>query len=407
MSMIKKFFIVTLLFLLPFTMLSQKSDGSRSKDNSNETYNIALLIPLYLDQVDTSQVLIYKSSQEADKYAPFRFIQFYQGFMTAMDSLKKSGFNVNLFVYDVDQTTESAEKVLRHPEMKEMHLIVGPLHWNSFVRIAEFAKQYEIPIVNPLGKKSDMIDGNPMVFKVQPSENYRIDRVAELIKLHYQNYRIIITRYDQYRFIDESRTLKSQLEAELNLGDQGVKGIPEVIYLTDSIPGITKAASQQRPNLVVALTDNEVFVVSLMTALNDHKNDYDFTIIGFPEWEKIEKLENQYLIEFNTHYLTSSYINYSDTLTEIFILNFRNRYFAEPNSYAYEAFDIGWYFGGALLKYGPKFYDELGTYNPRLFQRRFVFEKAENGGFENIYWNIYKYNGFTMEKLSDPWDRNP
>ena len=62
---------------------------------------------------------------------PFRFVQFYQGAMIAIDSLIKMGMNINLSVFDVDEKVESANAVINNHELEGMELIIGPFFRNS------------------------------------------------------------------------------------------------------------------------------------------------------------------------------------------------------------------------------------------------------------------------------------
>ena len=384
----------------------EKVSDCRDPINKTRIYNIALMLPLYLEQADTTNQFFYLNTDEADKYAPFRFLSFYQGLKLALDSMATMGFKARLSVYDVDQTAYKAERALAAPELKNADLIVGPFHLNTFPQVAEFARQHQIPIVNPLTQKTDIVEGNPFVFKVQPTDRSRMESIADVIRLNYPDYRIIITRFDDYRYVDETNELKSILEKKLAGNEAGRIGISVSVYKKDSIPGLIESASLVRPNLVVAITDNEAFAVSLLTALNDYKNQYSFLLMGAPDWENFNKLENQYLMQFRAHYMTGSFIDYADPFVTQFVLRFRELYKSEPSDYAYDGFDIGWYFSGALMLFGKDMIPCLEDYNPGLLQNRFIFKQVPGGGYENQYWNLYMFNGYQKEKLTDTWDKD-
>jgi hypothetical protein len=84
------------------------------------------------------------------------------------------------------------------------------------------------------------------------------------------------------------------------------------------------------------------------------------------------------------------------------------RYNAEPGTYAYEGFDIGWYFLQALMRYGDGMLECLPNFYPQLSQSQFHFERNnETSGLENTFWNIYRYQNHKLVPLINPiFDKN-
>lgn len=428
----------------------EKKKPCYSAENLNKTYNIALMIPLYLEEVE-AQIRNYDENDfDAARYNPFKFVQFYQGLMLALDSLKTEGLNAKVYVYDVDQHISKTIKVLQSDELSEMDLIIGPFYKTPFKYVANYADLYDIRLVNPLSKRSEIIEDNPLIFKVMPSYEAQLDALYDLIINKYRNYNILFVRPNPYTYGEEIRELMFRLEDErdkqysisneLLLGrisdiaaqdtslaegaiyetlrienmlvvTQSLEALPngrtyfenmpeEIIYFNDSIAGIKKHASVIRPNLVIAFADGEVFPVEIMTSLNELKDSIDFTLIGLPEWDDYEKLDPKYLMNFSTHVFTPSLIDYDNESAEDFIYKFRQEFNAEPLQYAYDGFDIGLYFFKAMMTYGKEFEDCLEEFDPGLLNGRLRFMKSPYGGYENTYWNIYKYGYFQKIKLN-------
>ncbi|MCU0370880.1 MAG: LysM peptidoglycan-binding domain-containing protein [Bacteroidales bacterium] len=142
------------------------ADCARLRKEKNELYRVALMVPFSLEQVADSLWKENLDPLKINELSPFRFIQFYHGFMLAADSLRQKGLNVEIHVYDIDHQTSKAMSVIHKPELKKMDLIFGPLFKNSFSIVAEFALENNIPVINPLSPRNDILEGNPFVFKL-------------------------------------------------------------------------------------------------------------------------------------------------------------------------------------------------------------------------------------------------
>jgi LysM repeat protein len=85
--------------------------------DEDAVYNIALMIPLFLEELDSLLIKDRVDISEQKDLLSFRFIQFYEGLLMAVDSMRNQGMNLNLFVYDVENTPEKINKVLLAYEM--------------------------------------------------------------------------------------------------------------------------------------------------------------------------------------------------------------------------------------------------------------------------------------------------
>ena len=94
-----------------------------------------------------------------------------------MVGLKKQGLNIELHVYDVDDDMAKAMKVINMDEMRSMDLIIGPFFSRIFPLASNFARIFDIPIVNPLSKRSDIVQNNAQVYKFQPTGRFQIEDV--------------------------------------------------------------------------------------------------------------------------------------------------------------------------------------------------------------------------------------
>lgn len=384
---------------LVFLVLALIASGASAQDGNRKhrTYKIALMVPLYLEQVADT---LWKDALDVNRInelQPFRFIQFYDGFMLAADSLCKQGLEADIYVYDVDHQPSKLNAVLSKPEMKKMDLIVGPLFKNNFATAADFAKEHKIPIVNPLSPRTDILENNPYVFKMTPSLESQPAIVGKLVRRDYSDHKVLLYVPNRMQFESQAGMIKEAIERSDPSGRQKVTIID---YTSDSTAGFRKYASLVQPNLVIIYAENEVLPAALLSKLAEIKEDYRITVIGLPEWEKLTNIESIYLNALNANIFMATFTDLTSENIKGLIRDYRFKYFDEPLSYALSGFDAGYYFLYALMHYGSDFEDHLDEFHLDLTQDQYYFEKKEEGGYDNINWNVIQYMDYFLLKKS-------
>jgi len=359
---------------------------SKDKEVINRVYNVALMLPLYLYEVGRIDPM---DPDLAETFNALKFIEFYEGFIMAADSLKKSGLRLKLFVYDVGKDTAGAKQVLKKPEMKNMDLIIGLLYQRNFQIVAEFAKKNEICIVNPISERSDLINGNPFVFKVRPSRKTQLTNLALVMEQSFSRAQIFIVRNNQFKNKEAPDQLKKEC-AQLKLNTQ----------VTDGIDNAIARLSKSKENVLVFFTESNNYILELSRKLSEIRNNYAISIIGLPSWDKIDALEADYMVNLNAHIVAPCFIDYDNPLIKKFVKEFRETIKTDPDPIAFQGFDIGYYFLSALMKYGRSFQNCIRDYTMKGLQTTFEFRPAKDIGFENQHWEIYKFDNYRLVKIN-------
>ncbi len=413
------------------------SPCSKIAENRDKVYNIALMLPLYLEELDS---IVPRETIPPD-FKPFRFVQFYEGFMMAVDSMQKAGMKVNVFTYDVDNTSGKIDKILQTSELSSMNIIIGPFYGRSFRKVADFAKTYGIKIINPLSPREEIILNNPYVFKIKPTPASQSDLLVSYIEKIYPISNVLIIRHNKYKFqtfvshvrntLNLNREMQvlikndiidsklGSIEANNKLYTENVvierehltrapedstsfsNMVKEVIYSDDSLTGVKLNLSLVRNNVVIILSEDKSFSQELLSRLNKLSSEYEINAIGLPEWGKFDDLETATLLNLHLQILSESYINYDDGNTLNWIKNYREKFKTEPsvNKYAFDGFDLGWYFLNALYNYGKEFEQCFEAMDISLMHTKFVFKHTTGNGFENTFWNICKFEDFKIIKV--------
>ena len=427
-------------------------------ENARRRYKVALMVPLYLN--DVSGLDISKENlPKLQKARSLSFLQFYEGFMMAVEAMEDQGLKLDLTVIDVTDNVSTAQTALSQIRGEELDLIVGPFFGKSFSVIEEYAKANNIVMVNPLSTRASVVADSPNVVKVKPGELGQILTISSLVKNYYFDSNVFILSREK----KSDSAFLSQLEHHLNLaindevtvsGDDFLQfarnesqrlemgsrmvatvdvegqvysvndfksGSTEKVVLANQVrrykydsENVGKLKSQLsgvRNNLIVAYGDDNVFATQILNSLAKETERYPITLVAAPDWTKFEKLLVDNLLQMNAIYIGDGFVDYNSDAAKRFVARFRRKYAAEPQSYAFEGYDMATFFLTALMRFGDDMLDCLNCCDVPLLHTHYRFfnrqlKSTQGNGRENQYWNMYQYDSELIElKPIDPFKK--
>ncbi|HZK07279.1 MAG TPA: LysM peptidoglycan-binding domain-containing protein [Bacteroidales bacterium] len=370
-------------------------------------YKVALLLPFDFATVDSvmASPASYIDDPNPRFLKPFAFIEFYEGFLMAIDSLEKVGLNVEVFVYDAPNSVAATQKIIDNPELRQMDLIIGPVYSKSFEMMADFAHEHQIPLVNPFSVREEVTMGNPHVFQVQPVQSDQVEALTDYLNLHFPKAQIFLTKHNEYRDQQGFGNIKSYFSQHLAPRPSGGELFYSFFYNSDNMNVFKKQAAVNNDNVVVAFTTNKVYIMELLRALNEMRNQYNITLIGMPDWLAIEGLDMEYLNNLDVHYLAKEYVDMHDKVDREFAKSFQQQYNAEPGEFAWSGYNTGIYFMSALMKYGSSFMPCIRYFDMELLNMGYDFEADGNNGFRNKNWKVVRMSNYRLLDVSTPLPR--
>lgn len=424
------------------------SNCSEKSENAHEHYKVALLIPLYLGEVNDIDISP-ESLVKSRKARPLSFLQFYEGFMLAIDSLTKHyGLNLDLTVIDVTENLGTAQNAVKQLEKQPFDLIVGPFFSKSFGVVQEYAKEHKKLIVNPLSSRENIVESNPYVVKLKPNAAGQLSQLASLVNQYFGdsnvsiisqssisegtsayldemerllnlaiNSEVVLTTDDFMRYAqNEGRRLElgnklpstieveGQIYATKDLKNGAIdnvrveNSVGRYVYNSGDMSAFTKSLSEVRNNLVIAYGTDNVFATQILNKLNKTAETHPITLVAMPDWSDLDKLLVENLLKMNAIYFSDDFVDYNSNEAKRFVLQFRRKYSCEPTDYAFSGFDVAWYFMNAMMHYGHEPKDCLLNFEMPLLSNSFRFVKtASDNGLENYQWNIYQYDNENVE----------
>lgn len=430
-------------------------------ENASRRYKVALMVPLYLQDIGRLDVGKEDVAQ-ARKSRSLSFLQYYEGFMMAVESLTQNeGLNLDLTVIDVTDNVASAHDAVTQIEGKDLDMIIGPFFGKSFEVVESYAKSHGIIVVNPLSTRESIIDGNPNVVKVKPANLGQIQAISHLVKHHYSDSNVFIISNEK----DSDTTFLNHLEHQLNLavntdvtvtnedllryareesarmemgsrmvstvnvegqvyatsdlqngGDKTVvlsNPVRRYKYSSDGLGSLKSQLSGVRNNLIVAYGDDNVFATQVLNTMKKEADRFPITLVAAPDWTKFEKLLVENLLQMNAIYLSDFFVDYNRDDVKRFVRQFRSNYRCEPQEYAFEGYDIATYFLTALMRYGSDFMGCLPYFDMPLLHTYYRFldhnriVDGRNYGMENMYWSVFQYDNEDIElRPIDPFEKS-
>ncbi|PKP37022.1 MAG: hypothetical protein CVT98_06660 [Bacteroidetes bacterium HGW-Bacteroidetes-15] len=391
-----------------------------------DKFNIALLLPftqssdeLSADDIDETltERQDQNQSQQAAKIAPqtANFLDFYQGALMAIDSLKQIGLSVNLNVYNTDKNSAKAKELTLDPGVSNANLIIGPAYQECLKPIAEFALQERIPMVSPLSPNNFLLDRNPYLFQVNPSFLSQLDEFTKMIDLCSGQNIVLVHEGDSTNLamLNSFKEMLSKRIAECPMS--GLIHFKEVSYKAGSpAPDVQEQISHSlvfdRDNFILVPSNNEVFVSDLLGNLHTLSTifKYPISVYGFPRWQKFRNVQVDYYYQLQLTLFTPFYIDYNSGKVKSFITKYRDAFRSEPSQYSFQGFDVVFYFLSAMKNYGVDFQHCLSNHSNSLLQSNYLFEKVNSlGGYENRSVYLIRYTkDFDIIKV-DKYKKKP
>lgn len=376
------------------------STSSIYKGEIKEEYNVAFFLPFHADEANSIEMeaLLKGESQFPNKTKVA--LQFYEGALLAIDSLKKLKLNAKIFVFDVDDSDSvNMLTLLKKPELLAMDLIIGPLYGSSFMPVAKFAKENGIAIVSPFTQVNKILFENPYVCKVSPSITLQIEKMAGYVVDSFQTQNIVLVNggglAKDLSFYNSFK--KTANDLLIQRGALKADSIKEA----KGLAGLQAMLSTTKINVVVLPSSNQSFVTDFISKLYSMRDKYKIVLFGLQSWINYDNLDFEYLNGISLHVPSNHFIDYENVTTRKFVLDYRAKFKTEPELFSYQGFDVTFFFLNALKQNGSGLLNNLSQLKYTGIETNYQFSQFPiDSGFENKHVFIVKYQDYKLVKAN-------
>ncbi len=331
------------------------------------------------------------------------FVEFYQGVLIAVDSLKNQGVNIQLFTYDTAPDTNKVKQILALPQMKTVDLIIGPAYASNLKLVSDYSLRHQIKMVYPLSSVNPYLNTNPYLFQVNAEDTMLYHRYSDYIVKQQLNNRIVLIKSS----VPDKNEIKlaAEIKDKLYLKYLPMGVMPdyvEIAFSEQNIQGLESLLSQDKLNVVVIPSPGEADVSKIITTLHgvSKSTDVKVKLIGFGNWLRYQTINAEEVHDLNTHILTPYVLDYNNDKVNRFASKYRDWFHTEPfaiapyfirpgqnarySRYGIWGFDVAYFFIDARVKYGNQFEYCINNLHAGQVQFNFNFKRNRNwGGFYN------------------------
>ncbi len=404
----------------------ERPSGFTNVTSLQGSFNVAVLLPFYLEdnarrvEVDSSKSAkgnrVNSTLTRRDDWIYPRslgFVEMYEGILLAADTLRALGLDIQIHTYDIKNDTFELSRLIRSGKLDNMNLIIGPVHSQNLAIMASFADNLGIPVVSPVQlSNNSALANNPMVFMatstLEVAQNAIARKVAE-----YKNSNIVLIHSDsESEYQDTIGKLRnriiSELSSQMPLEEIRLKDMvfySRSVFGNDSINRMAHALSEQSGNVIIIASEDPPVMSESLTNIHALSRKYDLNVFGYPGMRYLDNLDHKICFDLGLMVYSTYWIDFSCRNVKEFNSDFRAKFLTEPSedSYAWQGYDILYYFISGLAMHGREFLTHPEMHNPELLHTEFDFRRNSlNDGFENEKLFLIRYsNDYEVELVNE------
>ncbi len=284
------------------------------------------------------------------------YLDFYRGFLSGLDRVKKEGYSVELTLFDTEHNPEKVSEIVGSDfGGSRPDIIIGPVYEAEIAKVTEYAESNDIPVVSPLASLSS-IDSR-VLFQMSPAPNRKYDKVGDLfdgrreVTLIYgesndaafeQEILALLNgqRFATHKYAYEHPSVIEQREKER--ARLGIK-TDEPLSPSDMTPLLRGSKN----NVFVILSDNETEVGRILAAIASanisltarERTVSHFTVFGNSKWNRYANIDRSIFFQNRVTLMSSYHSHGSDERVKAFDRRYIAEFGAIPSLYTYRGYD--------------------------------------------------------------------
>ena len=314
-----------------------------------------------------------------------RMVEYYEGFLMAVDSLKRMGTSIELYAYNAGSDLKSVNDILGKRELQDVDVIFGPLAQQQIKPLADFARKHKSRLVIPFTSKDNAVFRNPAVYQINTPQSYLYSEVYEHFLRQFPRANVI--------FIEASSGTDAKADFIKGLKDElRSHSVSFVSFKEDATKDDLKTALRaDRTNIFIPTSGSNLVLIKSLPQLQllvRENPEFDIHLFGYPEWQTYTHDHLETFFELDTYFYSSFYTNdllpaakrFTESYRKWFGKDMEERY----PKYGMLGFDTGFFFLKGLSLYGDNLESNLDKMALTPIQTGFKMQRVNNwGGFIN------------------------
>jgi ABC-type branched-subunit amino acid transport system substrate-binding protein len=391
LSAMKKHFIY--FFLLPFSFYSNSATAQ------TPGHKIAIFAPLYLDSAFNSAGS-YRHGNSFPKQS-LAGLEFYEGVQLALDSLKKTGAPLSVFIYDSKSAYRSVQQILNSAAFDSVELIIAHHNSSETKLFADAALKKNIPFISANMPNDGGVNNNPLFVLINPTIKTHCEGIYRYTQKYYSTNPIVMFR--------KSGKQEDAIKNYFTDYGKATVAIPlsiKYVTLEDDFTedDIIQHLDSNRTTLCLAGSAEESFGKKLSQKLASANSTYPVTVVGMPNWDGISFKGEEYK-GLEITYGTPFYNSKADRVSTGIISYFKSKLYARPSDMVFRGYEVTMRFTKLLLQYKKDIASNLANKYGKIFtdfdiqpvlnkqtmmldyfeNKKLYFPRYQDGGMKGVY----------------------
>ena len=378
-----------------------EQEGRRDIDSLEQVNNIRIPEFKRFEKGQVLNVALMLPMHRGDKAVP-AFVDLYRGSLLALEDLRRSGYSINVSVYDTERSVVRISEIVGSEAFASTDLIVGPIYADELSAVLPFAEKNNIPVVTPLSDINPDEVSSHVLFQMQADGKYKYDKYAHLFDGSHQ-INIIYGPANDNAYLEDILEATKGLSVRHINAVTGTKGISFFMRNADGSNGSTITPSQLTAtdgcSVVAIVADRDYIIEKILLTIGDMvkksaRGNNDCVVIGNRKWDSLDYMDRTGFFECALSILMPYNLKRVDNnAIKVFESRFLSAYGILPTPYAGRGYDAMMMFCTKMFT-GLDKYILLETITPLATSYKFKFE---DGMFVNSEWvNVQYQRDFTV-----------
>ncbi|MES2543997.1 MAG: LysM peptidoglycan-binding domain-containing protein [Bacteroidota bacterium] len=344
--------------------------------NKQKRKELVLLLPFNISKLENDTINSTSDRLKKDKFLNMT-LDFYSGALTAIDSAKTLGLNIDVKIFDSQETKNSSNVLNLIPKLQTADAVIGPFYQSNVEKVAELLSSKKIPVISPLSK--EVVKNYANLYQSMPSNEMVRDIMFDYLHSKESNVIAVIspkkTTIKQYLSEQQKETKVAELDANGVLIIESFKKL----FIKDKMNYVVM--DSQNTNMIFTLTN------AMMTMMPEYQ--VQLVILEPNATLDFEEIDLERLTKLKMLYPSLTRENETAT-AEMFRNDYRQKNKILPNQYATRGFDVT--FDTILRLSQDKDFAQTVSTATEQVENRFDYTSNPGEGYTNKGIYIVNYD---------------
>ena len=323
-----------------------------------------------------------------------KMVEFYQGMLLAVDSIRSRGVNVDIVALHSGSTESEMAALLAANDLTDRDVIFGPLDGMQLPVLSDYCQRNNVRLVVPFSSNTSFLADNPMQYVLTAPRVQLQAQAASIINFQFANSHFVIV--DAQDNNEEGLSFETQLRGFLTQRGAFCRNVE----IDADEENYALAFNPLRHNVVVvnsaAIRAVNTMIPHLLNYIDSHP-ECEISLLGYPSWQTFTNTHLNSCYKLDTYIYTTFYRHPLAASTAAFDQTFQY-WFHQPMANTFPrwgmtGFDVAWFFLHGLELYGDGLESLTGSIPTTPFQTPLLLAQPQaGGGFLNIFVELVHYS---------------